>query len=287
MHIRDYYYIKPTIDCGDHMEIDGISREDYSVGQYIDIAPKIVLDRKTAVLYAPGTGISQSESRDPTQVNERYIGSVPLCNGGMLVKELTAYHVHRWIGEMENRELVSYTNINNNACASSMYSLYEAERLLRDDVVDEVIIISDERSSFNTIRIFKEHGIPLVVGDALVIVRLTKNGNGHEITDTKWEYEWNRNPFGVTKTGYLKVDEIADTVKTHGTGTANNSEAEQVLEKGRRVVSYKSEVGHTQGASALLELCMLLDDESVEGKILCVASGLGNFYGSCILNKRR
>lgn len=285
MYIRDYFYIKPTINCGDHMEIDGISREDYAVDQYIDITPKIVLDRKTAVLYAPGTGVSQSESRDSTHTKERYAGSIPLCKGELLIKELTSYHAHRWISEMENRELVSYVNINNNACASSMHSLYEAERLLRDDVVDEVIVISDERSSFNTIRIFKEHGIPVVVGDALAIVRLTKNGNGHEITNTKWEYEWNRNPFGVTKTGYLKVDGVADTVKTHGTGTTNNSEAEQVLENGRRVISYKKEIGHTQGASALLELCMLLDDTSAEGKILCVASGLGNVYGSCILHK--
>lgn len=287
MFIRDYFYVKPTVNCTDHMEIGGINREDYAVSQFIEMAPKIVLDKKTAVLYAPGTGISQSESRNPTQVNARYVGSVPLCDGGMLVKELTSYHIHKWIGEMDNRELVTYVNINSNACASSMYSLYEAERLLRDGVVEEVIVISDERSSFNTIRIFKEHGIPLVVGDALVIVRLVANGQGHEITETKWSYEWNRNPFGVTATGYLKVDEIADVIKTHGTGTSNNSEAEQVLEKGRRVVSYKDEIGHTQGASALLELCMLLDDSSVDGRILCVAAGLGNVYGSCILNKKR
>lgn len=285
MFIRDYFYIKPTINCDDHIEIDGINRKDYAINQFISMAPKIVLDKKTAILYAPGTGISQSESRNPTQVNDRYIGSVPLCDGGMLVKELTSYHIHKWIGEMDNRELVSYVNINSNACASSMYALYEAERLLRDKVVDEVIVISDERSSFNTIRIFKEHGIPLVVGDALVIVRLVRNGHGHEISDTKWEYEWNRNPFGVTKTGYLKVDEVADTIKTHGTGTNNNSEAEQVLEKGRRVVSYKDQIGHTQGASALLELCMLLDDDSISGRVLCVAAGLGNVYGSCILHK--
>ena len=287
MHIRDYYYIKPTIDCGDHMEIDGINREDYAVSQFIDRAPKIVLDKKTAVLYAPGTGISQSESRDPTKVNSRYVGSVPLCDGGMLIKELTSYHLHKWIGSMENNELVIFASINNNACASSMYALYEAERLLRDNEVEEVIIISDERSSFNTVRIFKEHGIPLIVGDALAIVRLVKEGLGSQVVETKWSYEWNRNPFGVTKTGYLNVDNKADVVKTHGTGTTNNSEAEQILEKGRQVIKYKHEIGHTQGASALLELCMLLDDKSVEGRILCVAAGLGNVYGSCILDKNR
>ena len=43
-----------------------------------------------------------------------------------------------------------------------------------------------------------------------------------------------------------------------------------------------------QGASALVEICMLLDDENVSSDepILCVASGMGGFYGSCVLYKQ-
>lgn len=286
MYIRKYSYIKPTVLCGDHYEIDGINRDDYAIDQFITMADKIVLDRSTAVLYAPGAGIGQSESRNPTQVNNRYIGSVPLKDGGPLIKELTAYHLHKWIGSMENNELVSYASVNSNTCASSMFAVYEAERLLRDNVVDEVIVITDERTSFNTIRIFKEHNVPLVVGDGLAIVRFVKEPVGVEVTNTKWSYEWNRNPFGVTRTGYLKIDSVANVVNVHGTGTDNNETAELVLHAGREVVAYKKEIGHTQGASGLLEMCMVLDDDDVHGDILCVTSGLGGFYGSCVLHKR-
>lgn len=283
MFIRDYFYLKPTIDCGDHIEIEGINREDYATPQFIEKAPKIVLDRPTAVLVAGGVGIHQSESRDVNSVKDRYIGSVPFNKSTRLVKEISAYSLHKWIGEMENNQFVEYANVNHNTCSSSMYSLYEAERLLSSGQVDEVIIIAEERTSFNTIRIFKEHGIPLIVSDGFAIVRLWKDG-GLEITDTKWTYEWNRNPFGVTESGYLKVDGEADKVKPHGTGTNNNDSAEKVLFRGREVINYKKDIGHSQGASALLELCMLADSE-VEGDILCVASGLGNFYGSCVLHK--
>lgn len=286
MFIRKYSYIIPTNLCDDHYEISGISREDYAVDQYIDKLDKIILDKKTAVLYAPGAGIGQSESRNPTQVSNRYTGSIPLMDSGPLIKELTAYHLHKWIGSMENRELVVYASVNGNTCASSMFAVYEADRLLKEGTVDEVIVITDERTSFNTIRIFKEHNVPLIVGDGVAVVRFVKEPVGTEVTDTKWFYEWNRNPFGVTKSGYLNIDSICGIVNTHGTGTSNNEIAEEVLRLGRQVISYKDSIGHTQGASGLLEMCMVLDDDAVHDSILCVASGLGNFYGSCILHKK-
>ena len=123
MYIRKYTYLKPTKFCEDHHEIDGITREGYAVDQFIEMVDKIVLDRTTAVLYAPGAGIGQSESRNPTQVNTRYAGTVPLMDAGPLIKELTAYHLHKWIGSMENDEKVVYASVNGNTCASSMYAV--------------------------------------------------------------------------------------------------------------------------------------------------------------------
>lgn len=284
MYVRDYSYRVATKNCEDHIEIEGINREDYATQQYLDIAKEIVLDRPTAVLYAGGVGIAQSESRDVTQVNDRYRGSVDYQRSTMLIKEISAYSLHKWIGSMVNNEYVEYANVNHNTCASSMYSLYEAERLLKLGEVEEVIIIAEERTSFNTIRIFKEHGIPLIVSDGFAVVRLWKE-EGIEIKDTKWRYEWNRNPFGTTVSGYEKVNTDCDTVKPHGTGTDNNNAAESEIIKDREVVHYKNDIGHAQGASALLEVCMLLDDDNVSGDILCVASGLGGFYGSCVLCK--
>ena len=284
MYIIDYFYKKPTVDKGDHLEIEGINREDYATSQYKEMVNPIVLTKPTAVLYAGGVGISQSESRDVTKVADRYAGTVPYQESKMLIKEISAFNMHRWIGDMANNENVVYANVNHNSCSSSMYCVYEAERLLNSGEVDEVIVIAEERTSFNTIRIFKEHFIPLIVSDALAVVRFGREGT-IEVTDSKWKYQWNRNPFGTTKSGYAMVDSEADTVKPHGTGTNNNNEAEEDLVAGRSSVYYKPEIGHSQGASALLEICMTIDDSNISGDVLCVASGLGGFYGSCVLHK--
>lgn len=284
MFIRSYEYIKPTTKYDDYIAIDGITREDYISEQFINMIDEITLDRSTAVLYSGGFSISQSESRDGTNTDSRFTGSIPFNDSSMILRESTAYCLHKWIGSMKNTQLVKYASINSNTCASSMYCIYEAEQLLSNGTVDEVIIIAEERTSFNTIRIFKEHRIPLMVGDGFALIRLTnqdfKNGS---ITNTLWSYQYNRNPFFTSSEGYDSIKSDASQYKVHGTGTPNNTLAESGIPS---QIEYKSEVGHTQGASALLELCMAIDDEEVLDDICCMASGLGGFYGSCILNKR-
>jgi 3-oxoacyl-[acyl-carrier-protein] synthase II len=99
-------------------------------------------------------------------------------------------------------------------------------------------------------------------------------------------------------------------VKTHGTGTASNNKSEKTaLEMFPKFVatSYKQKIGHTMGASGLLETCLLLDDmrngfvPKIEnrtedddvylsenttppnGYILSLAAGMGNIYSAAIL----
>ena len=99
-------------------------------------------------------------------------------------------------------------------------------------------------------------------------------------------------------------------VKTHGTGTASNNKAEKnALSMLPKFVatSYKQKIGHTMGASGLLETCLLLDDirngfvPKIEnrtedddvylsqnvippnGYILSLAAGMGNIYSAVIL----
>lgn len=99
-------------------------------------------------------------------------------------------------------------------------------------------------------------------------------------------------------------------VKTHGTGTPSNNKAEKnALTMFPKFVatSYKQKIGHTLGASGLLETCLLLDDmkkgfvpkienrtedddvylsEDVtppNGYILSLAAGMGNIYAAAIL----
>jgi 3-oxoacyl-(acyl-carrier-protein) synthase len=99
-------------------------------------------------------------------------------------------------------------------------------------------------------------------------------------------------------------------VKTHGTGTASNNEAEKTaLTKNLTnfiATSYKQKIGHTMGASGLLETLLLLDDikkgivpaienrtendpvflsenvETPKGLILSLAAGMGNIYSAAI-----
>lgn len=286
MYIQDYKYFIADVDCGDHLEVDGIVRDEHVTEQYIERVGKIVLTKPTAVLYSAGVTVHQSEGKNATNVKSRYYGSVPQQEGSRMIKELSSYSLHKWIGMMENNHLVEYASVNGNSCASSMYSIYEAERLLRDGEVDEVIVITEEKTSFNTIRIFKEHGIPIVVSDGFAMVRFGNEPTKYEVVDTKWKYEYNRNPFATTVAGYEKVDnKSAGVVKPHGTYTGINDEAEKELVKDREAVYYKPTIGHSQGASALIELCMAIDDEKIKDEVLCVASGLGNHYGSCVLRK--
>ena len=255
----------------------------YMTQQYIkllkDYITGIELKGKTAVLYAGGVLLSASEARNTV---DKGTLRRSVQDSTMAVKELSAYSMHRWIGLLKDNDKVEYASINGNTCASSMYSLYEAEKLMNDGF-DEVIIIAEEKTSYNTLRVFKESMIELEVGEGVAVMHLTKDGN--DIHSCKWGYEYNRNPFGVTESGYRKIWQECDIVKPHGTGTNNNEEAEQAVIGSKEQVRFKEEIGHCQGASGLLEICMLLDDTSVAGKILCIASGLGGFYGSCLVEK--
>lgn len=276
MEIVSYKYIKPDSN-GIVPELD---RNGYMTPQYIELVNEylesITLTGKSAFLYAGGALLPASEARNVT-MDKGY--PQPIKETTICIRELAAYGMHKWVGSINGKENIEYANINGNTCASSMHSLYEASKLLSDGY-EEVIIVAEEKTSYNTIRIFDEHNIDIKIGEGLVIVHLKK---GLQITDCKWGYEYNRNPFGTTTSGYKKVFTECDYVKPHGTGTSNNESAEQSVYQDIPQLRYKEVIGHTQGVSGLLEVCMVLE-EPIHGKVLCVSSGLGGFYGSCILH---
>jgi 3-oxoacyl-[acyl-carrier-protein] synthase II len=112
---------------------------------------------------------------------------------------------------------------------------------------------------------------------------------------------------------YVYRGEI-DIVKSHGTGTISNNKAEKAaIERvfdGNKIVvtSYKQRIGHTMGASGLLESCLLINDinslvvphimgrtkkdekylsdphrlKSRNQKFLSTAAGMGNIYAAAI-----
>jgi 3-oxoacyl-(acyl-carrier-protein) synthase len=101
-------------------------------------------------------------------------------------------------------------------------------------------------------------------------------------------------------------------VKTHGTGTLSNNKSEKAALlttlKDFVATSYKAKIGHTMGASGLLETCLLIDDlkrgvvPKIEnrtthdtqflshdvsdpgGLILSLAAGMGNVYSAALLS---
>lgn len=283
MVISKYFYevgYESKVDRTELLE----DRESYMTNDYIrkfkHSITGIKLDGRVAVLYSAGASLHQGESRC---YRGEYANSLEIQPSGPIIKELTAYMLHKYIGLLNQDNNIVYANINSNTCASSMHSIWEAKQLIDNGIVEHAIIIAEEKTSFNTIRIFHEHQINVIPGEGFALVVVSKEGQGVPLLDAKWEYSYNRNPFLVDVAGYQKVKCEADIIKGHQTGTIQNDDAEK--EVFGAVIGYKDKIGHCQGASGLIELCMVLDDDRLHGKVLCTASGLAGFYGSCLVEK--
>jgi hypothetical protein len=285
MVLTNYFYEVSTTVLEDRVELLE-ERSGYMTAMYSkrfkDQINSIQLDGKIAVLYVGGAGIHNAETRE---YKGNYECSVDVQEDGAVIKKLQAYMMHRYIGMLHNSgNNVTYANVSSDTCASSMYSLYEAERLLKDKTVDHVVIIAEEKTSRDTIRIFHEHHIEVKPGECFALAVFSREGEGTTVGSCKWEYSYNRNPFLVNEEGYRKVATACDVVKGHQTGTEQNDNAEKAV-FGDNIVGYKSKIGHCQGASGLIEVLLVIDDEDIAGNVLCTASGLGGFYGSCLVEK--
>jgi 3-oxoacyl-[acyl-carrier-protein] synthase-1 len=103
-------------------------------------------------------------------------------------------------------------------------------------------------------------------------------------------------------------------VKTHGTGTKSNNAAEKAcldqLPSGFVATSYKQRIGHTMGASGLLETLLLFNDlekgtvpeilnrteedhvylshpvEVPDGIVMSLSAGMGNVFSAALFNTR-
>ena len=282
MYISNYLYEVGTELVQDHYQLLD-DREVYMATQYLsrfgDKLAGLELDGRVAVLYVGGNSSHNSEDRN---YNGTFTCSQAIRDSGVVIKNLQSYNMHKYIGMMPCKDRVVYANINSNTCASSMYAIYEAQGLIDSGKVDYVIVIAEEKTSFNTIRIFKEHRIDVTPGEGFACVVLGREGK-YKVSDAKWAFAYDKNPFLVKAQGYEMVNSEADVVKGHKTGTVQNDGAE--AEVFGDTIGYKDKVGHCQGASGLIETCMVLDDDNVAGNVLCVASGLGGFYGSFVVSK--
>ena len=281
MHIIDYKYIHGTLNNGSSIVIPELDRGKASVQQFINLADlNITLDKPTAFLYIDGASRSPSEST---------LNTVAAPGHVIRVKSVIAYVHHEWVKTFEGKEHLVKVDVMTGTCAAGIQAMYEANRLLNDGVIKEVIIIGSERITEHTKAVFSELQMPITCGDGFVYMRLcdTEEGCRHDIYDVQWKYTHQRNPFSFTKDtlNTLIPDYQVDYIKLHATGTASNTAAEADLANIAKPITYKDAIGHTQGVSSLIETCLVLDDPSISGKVLVVANGLGGFYGSFTLIK--
>ena len=283
MILTNYFYKYATKDCGDRIAIPEIDRVGYMTPQYTEMfrneLSAIQLDGTVAILYVVGVTIHQSETRTCTK---DYTNSLQIEDSSMVAKSTVGYMLHKYAGLIGRSNNVVSVDMVTNTCASSLYAVKRAEELLKG--VDHVVVIAEEKTSFDTIRIFHEHNIPVKPSDAFACTVFSNEGKGTIIDTCKAVYKYSRNPFDVLESGLEAIKTEADVYKVHGTGTGVNNKAEEAV-FGESTVEYKSKVGHAQGASGLVELCMAIDDDKLQGDILCIAAGMGGYYASCLLHK--
>ncbi len=235
---------------------------------------------KTAFLYCGGPAIHHSDAKN-----------FKCSKDGVVVVKTqmgyTSYSVAKYITKLGVD--LSYVSMDSNTCASSMYALHEAQKLL-DSGFDDVIIYAEEMAEDTVRLLFEQIGVDIVCSSGMAIMHVSSHGSKQsvEITDTSWTWNMDLSPMTVSSDGYYKMlcglGDLSDVkyVKTHGTGTKTNDIAEnsaiETVFKDIEIVNYKNKIGHTQGASALIELCMLIDSGR-KGKAVCMASGIGSLYG--------
>jgi hypothetical protein len=277
MRIVEQHCITGTCVKDKIVMIPELNRNRPATPQFIEMAGiNVKLIRPTAFIYIDGTTVHQSEA-GLTKGIDQYV---------VAIKGTSPYVAHQWCSTFENKEFLTSMEVVNGTCASAIQAIYRADQILRDPMNDaeEVIIIGHERITPDTVRLFKELRVDITCGDGFVYMRLER---GHEIAKPVWKWAYNENPFTFTREtlNTLIPHYRIGYVKLHGTGTPSNDEAEADLAKIGTPLTYKPTVGHTQGISALLETCLILDDPNIRGRILVTANGLGGYYGAFTLTK--
>lgn len=278
MQIIDYKYIHGTDPWPGLISIPELDRNKPATPQFIELAGlNIELTCPTAFICIDGTVVHQSEA-GLGKGTEKFFPAI---------KGTSPYVAHQWASIFKNKEHLVSMEVVNGTCASAIQAVHRANQLLSDSAntgVDQVIIIGHERICPDTIRLFRELGVKITCGDGFVYMKL---GRGIEISKTCWYWTYHENPFMFTREDLNKMIPAyrVGYVKLHGTGTPSNNEAEADLTELATPLFYKELLGHTQGISALLETCLILDDPTIRGRILVTANGLGGYYGAFTLTK--
>lgn len=285
MKINSYFYKIADSKSNLGMIIDEINRDQVTYQSYSKITNSYcsntvpLSNGKQALIVVGGPMSTHSDVRNVLNTAKDSAIAVKMIGG------YGAYNIARMFKHF-NFDLIE---IDAMTCASGISAIHKAYSLFNSGYTDIIVYASDIIEE-TQLLLFKQLGVDLICGDGVGIIHLTSSGD-YSIFDTSFCWNKDSSPMSVSKEGYCKVAsslkaEGVDLVKMHGSGTSRNTEMEieAIKDFDCRKIEYKSEIGHTQGASSIVEICMMLDREEFT-KSLVLASGLGGFYGGCIITK--
>lgn len=286
MKIASYHYVTGSVLTDLGMEIPDIDRDAVSYISYkkytndyvSNVSPKCSYGKK-ALIVVGGPMSTHSDVRNVLHTAKASAIAVKMIGG------YGAYSIARMFTKFD----FDFIDIDAMTCASGLSAIHKARKLFQEGYTD-VILYAVDIIEETQLLLFKQLGIDLLCGDGVGIIHLSTEGV-YSITDTTFCYNQDSSPMSVSSEGYGKVIsslniESVNLVKTHGSGTDRNTieEMKAIEHIDCKKIGYKQEIGHTQGASGIIELCMMLDREEFT-KALVLASGLGGFYGGCIVSK--
>ena len=277
MVVSSWWYKTADTVLEDRLVVQALDRKKHMTSQYLGMASGYIdniawAGNKRALVYAGGPALHHSDLRNVKDLAPKE---------DIVIKSQMGNNVYQVAKRLYG---ISYVSSNANTCASSVHAILEAKRLLADGYSD-VVVYAEEATDDTLLLLFKQLQIDLVCGDGAAMMHFTATGEGAFVKNVEWAWRHESTRMAVSKVGYLTVmpDVDVDFVKVHGSGTATNEIAETAAVEEKygdvKTVRYKDIIGHTQGASALVELCMLLESD-VQGRGLVLASGLGGYYGS-------
>lgn len=284
MKINSYYYKVGDTKTDLGIEISGISRDVVSYMAYSKYTNEYMQNvkpcgDKQALIVVGGPMSTHSDVRNVLDTAK---------SSGIAVKMIGGYGAYN-IARMFKNFMFEFVDIDAMTCASGLSAIHKAKQLFSVGYTD-VIVYAVDIIEETQLLLFKQIGVDLLCGDGIGILHLSVDGM-YDIVDTTFCYNRDTSPMSVSSEGYKKVldnlnTEEVDLIKTHGSGTDRNTieEISAIEHIACRKVEYKSEIGHTQGASSIVEICMMLDREEFN-KALVLASGLGGFYGGCVIRR--
>ena len=234
------------------------------------------------------------------------------------------------------------------ACASSLKVMFDVQTLMTHYGFDRVVVLGVEDAVSNSVLEFfgeakailspqeeenevlpsafdsKNYGFHVGQGAVLAVFEDAPQENTIGALQQAWNSSevstnaigqnaagegFKKAMAGCLKNGQIDPDDIA-VVKTHGTGTRSNNEAEKAALTGLNdrfvATSFKPKIGHTMGASGLLETLLLMENmvngfvpeipnrtetdhrflsapvEAPKGLVLSLAAGMGNIYSAAV-----